>query len=345
MRSELVFVRHQSSHHALHSGYQQIAEGMPVAIIGPTVDSRLPWRVRNLLAGWARHANSTYSTTSASREVQVLQHMRHNRGGIIHFLHGERDVFYIPYLKNLFNYAVVATVHSPPTKLYDTVNPKVFKRLDGIFCVGTNQAQSLQGALGSNRIWFVPHGVDTEYFSPSGRVVRNSRCLFVGQHLRDFDLLDKVATRLSELVSDFELVAVVRSEFQERLPQGQWCLVKSDIPDEVLRDYYRSSALLLLPLKDVTAANSILEALACGLPVVTNDVGAVRDYVNERCALLCPAGDVEGLTEATMQLLRDQQLNDHMRLAARQQALKFAWANVREQLLSIYRSELGFRPR
>lgn len=70
--------------------------------------------------------------------------------------------------------------------------------------------------------------------------------------------------------------------------------------EEDLLVAYRQADLLALPLKDCTANNSILEAMACGLSVVTTDIGGIRDYVDDTCALLSARGDAEEMAKNIM---------------------------------------------
>ena len=63
---------------------------------------------------------------------------------------------------------------------------------------------------------------------------------------------------------------------------------------------------------------SILEALACGVPVVATDVGSVNESVVEgETGLLIPSGDVDAMTEAVSKLLSNPELSQAMGTAGR----------------------------
>jgi glycosyltransferase involved in cell wall biosynthesis len=87
---------------------------------------------------------------------------------------------------------------------------------------------------------------------------------------------------------------------------------------------------------DCTANNAILEGLACGTPVVASDVGAVRDYLTEECAVLTEKGDPVAMAESLLALLADHDRRQEMAVNARQQALAFDWAVVADRLQVIY---------
>ena len=72
---------------------------------------------------------------------------------------------------------------------------------------------------------------------------------------------------------------------------------------------------------------TMIEAMACGLAVVTTNVGGIADMVRAgRDALLVPAGDPEAMAHAVLKLLRDTTLTAMMSSEARYSAARCDWS-------------------
>jgi glycosyltransferase involved in cell wall biosynthesis len=82
---------------------------------------------------------------------------------------------------------------------------------------------------------------------------------------------------------------------------------------------------------------SLIEAFACGLPVVTTNAGGIPYILtHNRTGLMVPCGDHEALAEAVIRLLDDNVLAARLIRAARADCEKYAWAAVRRGWLSLY---------
>ncbi len=108
---------------------------------------------------------------------------------------------------------------------------------------------------------------------------------------------------------------------------------------------YRDADLMLNPSTVDNMPNSVLEALASALPVVSTDVGGLpflaRDGVS---ALLVPAASPEAMAAAMLRLIRQPALAAALREAGLRQVERYTWRAVRPVLLDVYRQALDFMP-
>ena len=88
---------------------------------------------------------------------------------------------------------------------------------------------------------------------------------------------------------------------------------------------------------------SLLEAMACGKPVVATRIGGVPEVVEEgKTGLLVPPGDSPALAEALLRLLRDPALRTRMGEAGRRRAERlFDQRRQVEQITAVYDNILG----
>jgi glycosyltransferase involved in cell wall biosynthesis len=84
---------------------------------------------------------------------------------------------------------------------------------------------------------------------------------------------------------------------------------------------------------------SVLEAFACGLPVVSSEPEGLRHVVeHERTGLLSPVGDARALAQNVIRLLQDPSLAESVVSNALREAKRYSWPVVRGQWLDLYRT-------
>lgn len=109
------------------------------------------------------------------------------------------------------------------------------------------------------------------------------------------------------------------------------------LDNEKIATLYQSADLLLNASLADNMPISILEALACGVPVVSTRVGGIPFLVQDgETALLVPTGDPEALAQAAFRVLEDPRLAQALRSAGLALARQYAWPRVRERWLAVY---------
>ncbi|SDB79863.1 Glycosyltransferase involved in cell wall bisynthesis [Raineyella antarctica] len=107
-----------------------------------------------------------------------------------------------------------------------------------------------------------------------------------------------------------------------------------------LPGFYRSLDVLAVPSLTTPSwveqfGRVAVEAMACGVPVVASDSGALPDVVGG-AGLLVPPGDVRALAAALRSVVSDQALSDRLRAEGLSRARSCAWDRVAEQYLDLY---------
>jgi glycosyltransferase involved in cell wall biosynthesis len=103
-----------------------------------------------------------------------------------------------------------------------------------------------------------------------------------------------------------------------------------------VRSEFLAADVFVFPTLADSFAMTHLEALACGLPVITtrNCGSVVRDGVD---GFVVPIRDPAALAERIQQLLEDRALRHRMSVNARERAREFTWARYGERLIDAIR--------
>jgi glycosyltransferase involved in cell wall biosynthesis len=107
------------------------------------------------------------------------------------------------------------------------------------------------------------------------------------------------------------------------------------IPDQDLPLVYNLAQTLLYPSRYEGYGFPPLEAMACGTPVITTAVSAMRDQVGD-AGLLIPPQDEQALFEAMRRLSRDPSLRRALAVQGQQQAEKYTWNQTALKTLQVY---------
>lgn len=109
------------------------------------------------------------------------------------------------------------------------------------------------------------------------------------------------------------------------------------VSEEALIKEYQNADVLILPSINSHEAFGLvlIEAMACGLPVIASNLAGVRSVFNDgKEGLICQPGDVKDLSEKITSLISDENKRLKMAQAARKLVEdKYAWEKVADQIL------------
>lgn len=339
----IFLIHHRSPHHASNSGYGRLMDYTDAQVVYG--NTKLPFRIAKILAGFHSQNLGNYNVGSVLKAIELYQLLKNHKGqrNVVHFLNGERDIRYLGFLKRRFpNTKFCATFHKPPEVVKETItNPKALQKLDGAIAVGENQLVFLKEWLQLENVAYIPHGVDTQFFVPDASIKKKNTLLFVGQHLRDFDTFNKTVPKLAAVIADLQINVVIHPAYSNKIEPHSCVAILSDVNDEHLRTLYQKATLLYLPMLDSTACNSLLEAMACGLPIITSNVGGNAGYLKSTYNILVDSGNIEEFFSETVSLLQDAKRLEQMGKSSREKAVEMDWVNLLKDINQFYQKMIS----
>ena len=207
----------------------------------------------------------------------------------------------------------------------------------------------LQQVFGEHRMpaQVVPNIVDTERFRPSSQPSARAQ-LIVARRLEPIydnaTALKAFAQVVAEcpearlvLAGDGPEEATLR-RLAEELGVAERVEFTGALDRDAMASRLRESSVSINPSRVDNMPNSVLEALACGVPVVSTRVGGVPFVVDEgETALLVPPADPEAMARAVVRVLRDPALARRLREAGLVAAAQYRWACVGPLWGAVYR--------
>lgn len=237
---------------------------------------------------------------------------------------------------------LVLFVHQPPAwfKL-NWSDTKVFSKVKAIVCLSATQCHYFKTLSGNAPVLQIRHGVDLSFFTPSNPSEFNGgKFLFVGQWLRDLTVLCDSFFLIQKKHPDITLHCVIQRRFRNspalyKLAQSDAVFWYDDISSDQLLHLYQTCDALFLPLIDSTANNALNEALACGLPVITTDVGGTDDYIYRSGTILALPSDPIDHTRAVMEFIQNASVFMGLKQQIRKHAeTNLSWDNQAQLILS-----------
>jgi glycosyltransferase involved in cell wall biosynthesis len=222
--------------------------------------------------------------------------------------------------------------------------PMLARRVEHILVPSEYIKRKVMCRFQVKNVTLAPEGVDTSIFQPNARQnqfnLPERYVLFVGslEPRKNLPLLLEAWAQIKDEFKDLTLVIAGESGGIFRnvtLPHNtERVRFLGYIPEAQLPGLYAGATLLVLPSIDEGFGLPALEAMACGLPVITSNGGALPEVV-EDAGLIFPLADRTGLAKFIMRCLSDRVIYDHLREKGLERARLFSWERTSEIVWSV----------
>lgn len=208
---------------------------------------------------------------------------------------------------------------------------------DRIFVASSFVKNSLvEAGVNTEKIRVITFGAPIGYFHPKPNPEKLFRALFVGR-VGPRKGVHYLLTAWQELkFPEAELLLVGLNEFPEGYLEQYKQVIRyvPSVPHALLNDYYSSAKVLVLPTLVEGLPLVVLEAMACGIPIITTPNSGVADIITDGVeGFIIPVRNVEALKEKLEWCYSHPIELEKMGIAARQKAEQLTW--------SLYRQKLG----
>ncbi len=223
-----------------------------------------------------------------------------------------------------------------------------FKRASRILSTSKDMARQTK-KFTSREIGITPFGVDPIQFHPSQKPTGN---VVIGtvkgmSHTYGIDLLIHAFSRLPENKVHLKLAGTgpeleKYKQLATELQIDNRVNFIGHIEQREVPDFLNSLNIFVAPSRAESFGVSVVEASACGLPVVTSDVGGLPEVVvNEQTGFIVKSEDIGMLTQKIQLLIDSEELRKTMGMAGREFILKnYVWEDCVSKMISEYQNLL-----
>lgn len=234
-------------------------------------------------------------------------------------------------LKGYFNIPLVAIEHwselnkdilIPIAKKFGSFT---YPKVDKLICVSESLKLMIKKHFGKNSV-VVHNMVDSSFFLETLNFKNSTKIKFVTTgsliHRKGFDLLPKAFAKLNLPKDKWEMNIIGGGEEYDNLQnqinsvglQDNIHLLGQKTKVEIV-DILRDSSAFILPSRNENFSVAVLEALACGLPVISSICGGIRECIFDFNGLLFPVDDVDALADAIKYMFENYQSYNRAKIA------------------------------
>jgi len=244
-------------------------------------------------------------------------------------LRGSDVPFYNSRFKNLDKY------------FFQYLSKFIWKKAKTVIANSQGLKELAQKTAPNQKIKVIYNGVDINEFKPPKTKKKSKvlRILCVARLIKRKGI-DYLIKALGELKDEDFLLTIIGDgnekknliDLAKRLKIDNKIKFWGSVPHSEIIKYYQQNDIFILPSLNEGMSNTILEAMACGLPIITTNVGGSEELIEENGFVIKPKSKKE-LVKAIQRYINNRSLVEKQGRESRKRAEKMSWGEVARKYL------------
>jgi glycosyltransferase involved in cell wall biosynthesis len=232
---------------------------------------------------------------------------------------------------------------------YRTLLPTLIQRTRAVLTDSEFSRQRIltRFALPAERVIAIPSGVDLDHFRPCDPLPMREKyrlpdryALFVGS-IEPRKNLPRLLRAWQKVQKTSDTQLIIAGSTGKVFNKIQWqggleeFIFLGYVPDSDLPELYSGATVFILPSLSEGFGLTVLEAMACGTPVVCASSGALPEVTGDAGLLVDPFS-VDAIAEALTKILSDENLRQTLRQKGLERARQFSWQKTASMIWDVF---------
>jgi len=238
--------------------------------------------------------------------------------------------------------------------------PRPFEQIDHVLTISQCSKHDIMERLGvpDDRISVIYQGVEFDRFcpAPASNFERSNNspyilCVAGIDPTKNVKTLIQAFYKLSKSISkEYQLVLAgdlqrdtILHQAIKHLGLENQVVFTGIVSDERLVRLYQDASVFVFPSLYEGFGLPVLEAMACGCPVISSNTSSLPEVVGDAGVLIDPL-DVAAMSTAIERVLTDSALAERLRNAGIRHAKQFSWDRTAQETVKLYQKVVGVGP-